>query len=103
MSTNRNRIEGGVEQGERANDREALATKARRRKSGDGAGKVDALTWGGLALRLKGRRPSRDDAEREVSRGRSTDGGSPAGATGHRRAGTMDGGKDRTEGRANRP
>ena len=30
------------------------------------------LTWGDLASRLKGRRPSKDGAEREVSRGRSS-------------------------------
>ena len=35
-------------------------------------GKPRTLTWGDLASRLKGRRPSRDDAEREVSRGRSS-------------------------------
>ena len=67
--TNRNRIRGGDSQGERAMDREALATKGRRRKSGDGAAKATALTWGGLASRLKGRRR---EAEREVSRGRSS-------------------------------
>jgi hypothetical protein len=103
VSTNRNRIRGGVEQGERANDREALATKAWRRKSGDGAGKVEALTWGGLALRLKGRRPSKDDAEREVSRGRSSRGeaGRDGSVTDEPEAFT--GAKGRTEGRAHRP
>lgn len=58
--TNRNRIRGGAEQGERAIDREALVTKARRRRSGGRAAKADALTRGGLALRLKGRRGSQD-------------------------------------------
>jgi hypothetical protein len=61
------------------------------------------LTWGDLASRLKGRRPSRDGAEREVSRGRSTVDGSPAGAAGHREAGRLSDGKGRTERRANRP
>ena len=53
--TNRNRIRGDADRGERANDREALVTKGggvnpavvRRRR---------VLTWGDLALRLKGRR-----------------------------------------------
>ena len=52
--TNRNRIRGEADQGERADDREALATKGRRRKSGGWAGKIRALTWGGLVLCLKG-------------------------------------------------
>ena len=43
-------------------------SRLRRRKSGGCAGKDRALTWGDLALRLKGRR---GDAEREVSKGRS--------------------------------
>ena len=38
--TNRNRITGVVAQGERADDREALAAKEPLRKSGGGAGKV---------------------------------------------------------------
>ena len=53
-STNRNRIGGAADWGERAKDREAPATKGKRRRSGDGAGKVTVLTWGDLALRLKG-------------------------------------------------
>ena len=53
---NKNRIRGGVEQGERANGREALMAKARRRRSGGRASKVDALTWGDLASCLKGQR-----------------------------------------------
>jgi len=81
--TNRNRIRGDADQGERANDREALATKGKRRRSGGWAGKARALTWGGLASRLKGRRR---EAEREVSRGHSS-------AASHR------GAKGRTEGR----
>lgn len=53
---NKNRIRGAVWWGERANDREAPMTKTWRRRSGGRVRKVDALTWGGLALRLKGRR-----------------------------------------------
>jgi hypothetical protein len=52
-------MRGGAEQGKRANDREALVTKARRRRSGGRAAKADALTRGDLALRLKGRREPR--------------------------------------------
>jgi len=47
--TNRNRIRGDADQGERANDREALVTKGRRRRSGGRAGKASVLIWGGLA------------------------------------------------------
>ena len=53
---NKNRIEGVADQGERANGREALVTKARRRRSGGGAVKECVLTWGDLASCLKGRR-----------------------------------------------
>ena len=63
-----NRI-GAASQGERAEFREALATKGGRRKRGDRAAKATTLTWGDLASRLKGRRR---EAEREVSRGRSS-------------------------------
>jgi len=52
--TNRNRMAGGADQGERAWNREALATKGRRRKSGSRAVKATRLTWGDLALCLKG-------------------------------------------------
>jgi hypothetical protein len=38
--TNRNRIQGEVAQGERANDREALSAKEPSRRSGGGAAKV---------------------------------------------------------------
>lgn len=55
-SMNKNRIRGDAVQGERAKDREALATKGRRRKSGDRAVKATALIWGDLGSRLKGRR-----------------------------------------------
>src|SRR3989441_6142608 len=44
--TNRNRIQGDADQGERAKDREALVTKGRRRRSGGRAGKVSALIRG---------------------------------------------------------
>ena len=52
----KNRIEGDADQGEQAIDCEALVAEVRRRKSGGRAGKDRALTWGELALRLKGRR-----------------------------------------------
>ena len=65
----KNRIEGVAEQGERARNREALVIKAERRKSGGCAVKECVLTWGDLALCLKGRR---GDTEREVSRGHSS-------------------------------
>ncbi len=58
--TNRNRIQGGAGQGERAYGREALVTKVRQRKSGGRAAKVDVLTRGDLASRLKGRRGSQE-------------------------------------------
>jgi hypothetical protein len=48
-SMDKKRIRGDVDRGERANDREAPATKGRRRKSGDCAAKVLGITWGGLA------------------------------------------------------
>jgi hypothetical protein len=53
---NKKRIRGVDEQGERANDREALVAKARQRRSASRASKVDALTWGDLASCLKGQR-----------------------------------------------
>ena len=53
---NKNRIEGAANQGERAKNREALVTKGRRRRSGGRAVKECVLTWGDLALCLKGRR-----------------------------------------------
>ena len=52
----KNRIEGAAEQGERARFREALVIKAKRRKFGGCATKECVLTWGDLALCLKGRR-----------------------------------------------
>ena len=52
----KNRIRGAADQGERATNREALVTKGKRRKSGGRAVKECVLTWGDLALCLKGRR-----------------------------------------------
>jgi hypothetical protein len=52
----KNRIEGVAKQGERAKFREALVTKARRRKFGGCAVKACVLTWGDLTLRVKARR-----------------------------------------------
>jgi len=52
----KNRIRGAAEQGERAIKREALVIKAKWRKFGGCAAKECVLTWGDLALRLKGRR-----------------------------------------------
>jgi hypothetical protein len=66
---NKNLIEGSADQGEPAMNREAFVTKGLRCKSGGCAMKECALTWGDLALCLKGRRA---DLEREVSRGRSS-------------------------------
>ena len=50
----KNRIEGAAKQGERASIREALVTKAKRRRCGGCAMKVCVLTWGDLASCLKG-------------------------------------------------
>ena len=52
----KNRIEGAAEQGERARNRKAFVIKAKWRKSGGCAVKECVLTWGDLALCLKGRR-----------------------------------------------
>src|SRR5450830_1798111 len=65
----KNRIEGAAKQGERASIREALVTKAKRRRCGGCAMKVCVLTWGDLASCLKGRQRM---LERGVSRGRSS-------------------------------
>ena len=67
--TYRNRMRGAAEQGELAENSEALAAKETWRKSGGCAVKADSLTQGDLASRLKGRRLRM--AEREVSRRRS--------------------------------
>ena len=53
---NKNRIRGAAEQGERTRSRRALVAKATRCISGGCAVKACALTRGGLALCLKGRR-----------------------------------------------
>lgn len=71
---NKNRIEGAAKQNERARNREVLVTKAKWRRCGGCAMKECALTWGDLALRLKGRQRM---LEREVSRGRSSAGSRP--------------------------
>src|SRR5450631_1591043 len=97
VSTNRNRIEGAASQDERARIREVLATKGGRRRSGDSAAKATTLTWGDLASCLKGRRR---EAEREVSRGRSSGPRSRAGCT--RTSEASDGAKGQTERRARR-
>jgi hypothetical protein len=67
---NKKRIRGAFEQGERANDREALMANARGRRSDSRAPKMDALTWGDLALCLKGQRSqerSEESAEAVVA------------------------------------
>jgi hypothetical protein len=53
---NKNRVQGAAEQGEQANNREALVVKAKWRRSGGCAVKECVLTWGDLALCLKGQR-----------------------------------------------
>jgi hypothetical protein len=65
---NKKRIRGADEQGKRANDREAVMAKARRRRSDSRASKVDALTWGDLASCLKGQRgqPRREESAEAV-------------------------------------
>ena len=68
-SMNKNRIEGAAKQGEWARNHEAFVIKARWRRSGGCAVKECVLTWGDLALCLKGRR---QESEREVSRGHSS-------------------------------
>jgi hypothetical protein len=65
----KNRIEGAAKQGERASNRKAFVIKAKWRRSGGCAVKECVLTWGDLALRLKGRQRK---LAREVSRGRSS-------------------------------
>jgi len=76
--TNRNRIQGAADQGERAKNREALVANGRRRKSGGRVGKECVLTRGDLALRLKGRRAvsawSEESAEAVVAAGMAAKG-----------------------------
>ena len=85
--TDRNRIQGAADQGERARNREALVANGKWRKSGGRVGKECVLTRGDLALRLKERRTvserSEESAEAVVVVGMAT--------------------KGRTEGRARRP
>jgi hypothetical protein len=54
LFVNKNRIEGIVEQGARAMNREALVTRARRRRSGGCTAKECALTLGDLAVPCAG-------------------------------------------------
>ncbi len=71
--TNRNRIRGAADQGERATNREALVANGKRRRCGGRVGKECVLTRGDLALRLKGRRAvsvrSEESAEAVVAAG----------------------------------
>ncbi len=64
--TNRNRIRGGADQGERACNRKALAIKDRRRRSGSRVVKGRDLTWGDLESRPKGRR-SQERSEKSAA------------------------------------
>ena len=70
----KNRIEGAAKQGEQAMNCKAFVIKAKWRKSGGCVMKECVLTWGDLALCLKGRQRK---LEREVSRGRSSPSGWP--------------------------
>jgi len=65
-SMNKTRKEGVAKQGEWAWNHKALVTKARWRKCGGCAMKVCVLTWGDLALCLKGRRRCRSEKSAEV-------------------------------------
>ncbi len=51
---NTNRIEGATDQGEQAKNCKALVVKGLRRRCGGCVMKECVLTWGDLALRLKG-------------------------------------------------
>lgn len=67
---NKKRMRGVDEQGERANDREALVANARLRRSAGRVSKMDTLTWGDLASCLKGQRSqerSEESAEAVVA------------------------------------
>ena len=57
---------GIAEQGERASKREAPWSRLRRCKSGGCAGKDRVLTWGDLALWLKGRSRRRRESEKSA-------------------------------------
>ncbi len=76
--TDRNRIQGAADQGERAMNREALVAKGKWRRSGGRVGKECGLTRGDLALRLKGRHAvsawSEESAEAVVVAGRAAKG-----------------------------
>ena len=61
--TNRNRIQGAADQGERARDREALVANGKWRKFGGRVGKGCVLTRGDLASHLKGRRSVSERSE----------------------------------------
>ena len=64
---NKKRIRGANEQGERANDREALMANACQRRSDSRVSKVDVLTWGDLASSPKGlRHQKRSEESAEV-------------------------------------
>jgi len=69
-ATNRNRIGGGADQGERAIDREALAIKGSHVNPALVQGQSMSLTWGDLASLLKGRRrrEASDDGARSQQR-----------------------------------
>ena len=75
-------------------------SRLRRRKPGGRAVKDSVLTWGDLASRLKGRRGHEVNAEREVSRGRSSDVEAEQGRP--RTSEASDGAKDRTARRVQR-
>jgi hypothetical protein len=51
---NKNRMRGGAERGERAKGREGLMTKGSGDVTGGHTVKDSVLTWGDLALHLKG-------------------------------------------------
>ncbi len=64
--TNRNRIQGVVDQGEWATNHEALVINEKLRKSGGRAEKVSVLTRADLALCLKGDAESRREKSGEA-------------------------------------
>ena len=96
------RTETGCEarpsQGERASFREALVTKAKPRRSGGRATKVDVLTWGDLARARKGDAATRREESAEAVVGKSK----PVWAHRLRTLEAFGGTKGRTEGRAKR-
>jgi hypothetical protein len=53
---NKNQIRGAMDQGEQARHCKAFVVNVKSRRSGGYAGKDRVLTWGDLALRLKGQR-----------------------------------------------